>query len=58
MSLNNKETPLLHRFWQQVGGTLIEEFYAVERGKNHSERRRVTIGVQFRSSKQKWSLCS
>ncbi len=39
MSLNNNETPMLHRFWQNTGGTLIEEFYAVRRGPGHSERR-------------------
>ena len=39
MSLNNNETPMLHRFWQGIGGTLIEEFYAVRRGLGHSERR-------------------
>jgi len=39
MSLNNKETPLLHQFWKETGGTLIEEFYAVRRSSSHSERR-------------------
>ena len=39
MSLNNKETPLLHRFWKETGGTLIEEFYAARRSSTHSERR-------------------
>lgn len=39
MSLNNHETPMLHHFWQQVGGTLVEEFYAVQRSSGHSERR-------------------
>jgi hypothetical protein len=39
MSLNNKETPLLHRFWKETGGTLIEEFYAARRSSSHSERR-------------------
>ena len=39
MSLNNKETPLLHRFWKETGGKLIEEFYAAKRSSTHSERR-------------------
>ncbi len=39
MSLNNNETPMLHRFWQENGGTLIEEFYAVRHRPGHSERR-------------------
>lgn len=39
MSLNNNETPMLHRYWKEIGGTLIEEFYAVRRGPGHSERR-------------------
>ena len=39
MSLNNKETPLLHRFWKEAGGTLVEEFYAVKRSRTNSERR-------------------
>jgi len=29
MSLNNNETPLLKRYWEKVGGTLVEEFVAV-----------------------------
>ena len=37
MSLN--ETPLLHRYWQMIGGTLVEEFVAVQRGRFHGERR-------------------
>ena len=39
MSLNNKETPLLHRFWKETGGTLVEEFYAVKRSRTNSERK-------------------
>jgi hypothetical protein len=39
MSLNNKETPLLHRFWKETGGTLIEEFYAARRSPTNGERR-------------------
>jgi len=39
MALNNNETPLLHRFWKRIGGTLIEEFAAVSKAKSHSQRR-------------------
>ncbi len=39
MSLNNKETPLLHQFWKETGGTLIEEFYAARRSRTNGERR-------------------
>ena len=45
MSLNNHETPMLHHFWQQVGGTLVEEFYAVQRSPGHSERRMSDISL-------------
>ncbi|MBV7335386.1 hypothetical protein KFU94_45535 [Chloroflexi bacterium TSY] len=40
MSLNNHETPILHRYWRKVGGTLIEEFYAVREVRSkHAARR-------------------
>ena len=39
MSLQNNETPLLHRYWRKIGGTLVEEFRAVNRSKTHGERR-------------------
>ena len=39
MSLKNTETPLLHRFWREVGGLLIEEFVAVRRGPGQGQRR-------------------
>ena len=41
MSLNNKETPMLHRFWKTVGGILIEEFIAIKANnkKTHGTRR-------------------
>jgi hypothetical protein len=39
ISLNNKETPLLHRYWKETGGTIIEEFYASRRSPSHGERK-------------------
>ena len=36
--MSKHETPLTRRFWNEVGGTLIEEFPAVLRGKNNSQR--------------------
>jgi len=36
--MSKYETPLTRRFWDEVGGTLIEEFPAVLRGKNNSQR--------------------
>ena len=32
------ETPLTRRYWQEIGGTLIEEFPAVRRGPNQGGR--------------------
>ncbi len=36
--MSKHETPLTRRFWNEVGGTLIEEFPAVLKGKNNSQR--------------------
>lgn len=36
--MSKHETPLTRKFWQEVGGTLIEEFPAVFRGKENSQR--------------------
>jgi hypothetical protein len=36
--LSKHETPLTRRFWDEVGGTLIEEFPAVQKGKLNSQR--------------------
>jgi hypothetical protein len=32
------ETPMTRWYWQQVGGTLVEEFCAVPRGEDYSNR--------------------
>ena len=37
MSLH--ETPMIEKYWEKVGGTLVEEFYAVYRSETSSERR-------------------
>jgi len=37
MSLH--ETPMIEKYWNQVGGTLVEEFYAVYRSETNGERR-------------------
>ena len=36
--MSKHETPLTRRFWDEVGGTLIEEFPAVQKGKHNSQR--------------------
>jgi hypothetical protein len=33
------ETPMIERYWNQVGGTLVEEFYAVYRSETNGEIR-------------------
>ena len=37
-TMSKHETPLTRRYWQTVGGTLIEEFPAVLRGPHHAQR--------------------
>ena len=37
MSLH--ETPMIEKYWEQVGGTLAEEFYAVYRSETNGPRR-------------------
>ncbi len=37
--MSKNEKPLLRRFWATIGGTLIEEFPAVNRGPDHEARR-------------------
>ena len=36
--MSKRETPLIRRFWQEVGGTLIEEFPAVKRSRTRGQR--------------------
>jgi len=36
--MSKHETPLTRRYWDQVGGTLIEEFPAVLRGSDNAQR--------------------
>ena len=36
--MSKRETPFTRRYWQEVGGTLIEEFPAVRRGKHRGPR--------------------
>ncbi len=36
--MSKLETPLTRRFWQETGGTLIEEFPAVRKGKTNARR--------------------
>lgn len=38
LSMSKHETSLTRRYWQSVGGTLIEEFPAVLRGPNNAQR--------------------
>lgn len=36
--MSKKETPLTRKYWEEISGTLIEEFLAVPKGKNNSQR--------------------
>ena len=36
--MSKNETPLIHRYWKQVGGTLVEEFPVVSRSATNSQR--------------------
>lgn len=36
--MSKLETPLTRRYWQEIGGTLIEEFPAVRSGPNQGKR--------------------
>ena len=36
--MSKHETPLTRRYWEEVGGTLIEEFPAVLRGTGNAQR--------------------
>lgn len=37
--MSKQETPMILAYWQQVGGTLLEEFLLVERGPDRGPRR-------------------
>ena len=36
--MSKRETPLSRKYWQSIGGTLIEEFPAVTKGDSNSRR--------------------
>jgi hypothetical protein len=36
--MSKHETPLTRKYWNEIGGILIEEFPAVLKGVNHSQR--------------------
>ena len=36
--MSKLETPLIHKYWSQVGGTLVEEFPAVRPSKDKGKR--------------------
>ena len=36
--MSKKETPLTRRYWDSVGGALIEEFPAVRKGVGNAQR--------------------
>lgn len=36
--MSKLETPITRKYWEQVGGTLIEEFVMISRGKNSEKR--------------------
>jgi hypothetical protein len=36
--MSKNETPLIRKYWQQIGGTLIEEFLVVKRSEHNGQR--------------------
>jgi hypothetical protein len=36
--MSKRETPMIRQFWQEMGGTLIEEFPAVKRSRTRGQR--------------------
>ena len=36
--MSKLETPLTRKFWDEIGGTLIEEFRLTSRNENHAQR--------------------
>jgi len=36
--MSKLETPVIHKYWKQVGGTLVEEFLVVEGSKDNGRR--------------------
>lgn len=36
--MSKHETPLTRRYWQEIGGTLVEEFLAVRAGQDQGKR--------------------
>ena len=54
--MSKLETPLTRRFWQETGGTLVEEFLAVPLGTNHGKRLIdgvIILGGDFKCCKTK-----
>ena len=52
--MSKRETPLTRKYWQSIGGTLIEEFPAVTKGDSNSRRLLdgvVILGGEFRIAK-------
>ena len=36
--MSKHETPMIELYWRQIGGTLVEEYYAVPRSPSHGPR--------------------
>ncbi len=36
--MSKRETPMTLRYWEKVGGTIVEEFSAIPRGQDHGAR--------------------
>ena len=36
--MSKNETPLIRKYWRQIGGTLIEEFLVVRRSEHNGQR--------------------
>lgn len=53
--MSKKETPMTRWYWQQVGGTLIEEFIAVKRSASCGQRSLdgvIVQGSEFKIARQ------
>ena len=49
--MSKHETPMIRWYWEQVGGTLVEEFMAVPKGNNNS--RRLVDGIIIRDGENR-----
>ncbi len=56
--MSKLETPLTRAYWKKVGGTLIEEFYAVHSSSTSNHGKRVLDGVIIRGGENRIARAS